>query len=159
MTRKQEAMDTMGQILQTNPALWSVAGDLFVKNMDWPGSETMAKRFEKMLDPKVLQDTDESPEAQVMRQQMEQMAQQMEQTTAQIQQLMQSYEMQKLAIDEQNSQIKAYEAETKRISATSAAMTPEQVQDIVQGTIAAALDMGDIVPLGGGPQVLQGTEQ
>ena len=146
MTRKQEAMDTMGQILQTNPALWGVAGDLFVKNMDWPGAETMAKRFEKMLDPKVLADTDESPEAQVMRQQMEQMAQAMEQTNAQIQQLMQSYEMQKLAIDEQNSQIKAYEAETKRISATSAAMTPEQVQDIVQGTIAAALDMGDIVP-------------
>jgi hypothetical protein len=159
MTRKQEAMDTMGQILQTNPALWSVAGDLFVKNMDWPGAETMAKRFAKMLDPKVLQDTDESPEAQVMRQQMEQMAQQMEQTTAQIQALMQSYEMQKLAIDEQNSQIKAYEAETKRISATSAAMTPEQVQDIVQGTIAAALDMGDIVPGNSPMQTLPGMEQ
>jgi hypothetical protein len=146
MTRKQEAMDTMGQILQTNPALWSVAGDLFVKNMDWPGAETMAKRFEKMLDPKVLQDTDESPEAQAMRMQMEQMAQEMEATTAQIQQLMQSYEMQKLAIDEQNAQIKAYDAETKRLSAMQAGMTPEQVQDIVQGTIAAALDMGDIVP-------------
>lgn len=146
MTRKQEAMDTMGQILQTNPALWSIAGDLFVKNMDWPGAESMAKRFEKMLDPKVLENTDTSPEAQVMRQQMEQMAQAMEQTNAQIQQLMQSYEVQKLAIDEQNAQIKAYEAETKRISATSQAMTPEQLQDIVQGTIAAALDMGDIVP-------------
>jgi hypothetical protein len=146
MTRKQEAMDTMGQILQTNPALWGVAGDLFVKNMDWPGAETMAKRFEKMLDPKVLADTDESPEAQVMRQQMEQMAQAMEQTNAQIQQLMQSYEMQKLAIDEQNSQIKAYEAETKRLSAMQAGLSPEQIQDIVQGTIAAALDTGDIVP-------------
>ena len=54
--------------------------------------------------------------------------------------------MQKLAIDEQNSQIKAYEAETKRIQATQANMTPEQIQDIVQGTIAAAIDMGDIVP-------------
>jgi hypothetical protein len=158
MTRKQEAMDTMGQILQTNPALWSVAGDLFVKNMDWPGAETMAKRFEKMLDPKVLQDTDESPEAQVMRQQMEQMAQQMEQTTAQIQALMQSYEMQKLSIDEQNAQIKAYDAETKRISATSASMTPEQIQDIVQGTIAAALDMGDIVPGNSPMQTLPGME-
>jgi hypothetical protein len=146
MTRKQEAMDTMGQILQTNPALWNVAGDLFVKNMDWPGAETMAKRFEKMLDPKVLQDTDESPEAQAMRMQMEQMAQEMEQTTAQIQALMQSYEMQKLAIDEQNSQIKAYEAETKRLSAMQSGLTPEQIQDIVQGTIAAALDTGDLVP-------------
>jgi len=54
--------------------------------------------------------------------------------------------MQKLAIDEQNTQIKAYDAETKRIQATSANMTPEQISDIVQGTIAAALDTGDIVP-------------
>lgn len=145
MTRKQEAMDTMGQILQTNPALWSVAGDLFVKNMDWPGAETMAKRFEKMLDPKVLENTDQSPEAQVMRQQMEQMAQAMEQTTAQIQALQQSYDMQKLAIDEQNSQIKAFEAETKRMQAFANSMSPEQISDIVQGTIAAALDTGDLV--------------
>ena len=145
MTRKQEAMDTMGQILQTNPALWSVAGDLFVKNMDWPGSETMAKRFEKMLDPKVLANTDGSPEAQAMRMQMEQMAQEMEATTAQIQAILQSYDMQKVQIDQVANQIKAFEAETKRIQATSEAMTPEQIQDIVQGTIAAAIDMGDIV--------------
>jgi hypothetical protein len=59
---------------------------------------------------------------------------------------MQSYEMQKLAIDQMNSQIKAYDAETKRLSAMQSGLTPEQVQDIVQGTIAAALDTGDIVP-------------
>jgi hypothetical protein len=158
MTRKQEAMDTMGQILQTNPALWGVAGDLFVKNMDWPGAETMAKRFEKMLDPKVLQDTDESPEAQAMRQQIVQMSQMMEQTNAQIQQLMQSYEMQKLAIDEQNAQIKAYDAETKRLSAMQAGLSPEQISDIVQGTIAAALDTGDIVPRNTPMQTLPGME-
>jgi len=145
MTRKQEAMDMMGQILQTNPALWSVAGDLFVENMDWPGSAEMAKRFQKMLDPKVLQNTDESPEAQIMRQQMNDMANQMEQTTQMIQQLQNSYDMQKLKIDEQNTQIKAFDAETKRIQATAANMTPEQIQDIVLGTVAAAMDTGDIV--------------
>ena len=156
MTRKQEAMDTMGQILQTNPALWGVAGDLFVKNMDWPGAETMAKRFEKMLDPKVLENTDESPEAQMMRQQIVQMSQMMEQTQQQIQAVMQSYEMQKLKIDEQNAQIKAYDAETKRLSAMQSGLTPEQVQDIVQGTIAAAMDSGDIVP---GSAPMQGMGQ
>jgi hypothetical protein len=67
--------------------------------------------------------------------------------------------MQKLAIDEQNSQIKAFEAETKRIQATSSAMTPEQMQDIVQGTIAAALDMGDIVPNMPPAQILPEFEQ
>ncbi len=146
MTKRQEAMDGMSMILQSNPQLWSVAGDLFIKNMDWPGAQEMAARFARILDPKVLEKTDESPEAQMMRAQMNDMANQMEQTTALIQQLQQSYDMQKLAIDEQNSQIKAYEAETKRIQVTQPAMTPEQIQDIVQGTIAAAIDMGDIVP-------------
>jgi hypothetical protein len=145
-TKRQEAMEAMQMILQTNPQLWAVAGDLFIKNMDWPGAQEMAARFAKTLDPKVLDNTDESPEAQMMRAQMNDMANQMEQTAALVQQLQQSYDMQKLAIDEQNTQIKAYDAETKRIQATSANMTPEQISDIVQGTIAAALDTGDIVP-------------
>ncbi len=159
MTKRQESMDAMATILQSNPQLWTVAGDLFIKNMDWPGAQEMAARFAKILDPKVLEGSDESPEAQMMRAQMNDMANQMEQTTAMIAQLQQSYDMQKLAIDEQNSQIKAYEAETKRIQVTQPAMTPEQIQDIVQGTIAAALDMGDIVPNMPQQQVLPGFEQ
>jgi hypothetical protein len=122
-----------------------VAGDLFIRNMDWPGAQEMAARFERVLDPAVIQNTDESPEAQIMRAQMETMAQEMEATTGQIQALIQSYEMQKLAIDEQNSQIKAFEAETKRMQAFANSMTPDQISDIVQGTIAAALDTGDLV--------------
>jgi hypothetical protein len=145
-TKRQEAMEAMQMILQTNPQLWAVAGDLFIKNMDWPGAQEMAARFAKTLDPKVLDNTDESPEAQMMRMQMNDMANQMEQTAALVQQLQQSYDMQKLAIDEQNTQIKAYDAETKRIQATAANMTPEQIQDIVMGTVAAAMDTGDIVP-------------
>jgi hypothetical protein len=145
-TKRQEAMEAMQMILQTNPQLWGVAGDLFIKNMDWPGAQEMAARFAKTLDPKVLDNTDDSPEAQMMRAQMNDMANQMEQTAALVQQLQQSYDMQKLAIDEQNTQIKAYDAETKRIQATSANMTPEQIQDIVMGTVAAALDTGDLVP-------------
>ena len=145
-TKRQEAMEAMQMILQTNPQLWGVAGDLFIKNMDWPGAQEMAARFAKTLDPKVLDNTDESPEAQMMRAQMNDMANQMEQTAALVQQLQQSYDMQKLAIDEQNTQIKAYDAETKRLQAMQSGLSPEQISDIVQGTIAAALDTGDIVP-------------
>ena len=50
------------------------------------------------------------------------------------------------------SKIKAFDAETKRISATMAGMTMEQIQDIVMGTMAAAQDMGDLIP----PQGMQG---
>lgn len=69
----------------------------------------------------------------------------MEQVNGMVAQLQQSYDMQKLAIDEQNAQIKAYDAETKRMQAFANSMQPDQIQDIVMGTIAAALDTGDLV--------------
>ena len=57
-TKRQEALEAMAQLLQGNPQLWAVAGDLFVKNMDWPGAQEMSKRFAKTIDPKILQDDD-----------------------------------------------------------------------------------------------------
>jgi len=62
-----------------------------------------------------------------------------------LQQVQQSFEARDLQIKEFEAQVRAYDAETKRISATAAAMTPEQVQDIVMGTIAASIDTGDLV--------------
>jgi len=138
MTKRQEALDAMSMLLQSNPQLWSVAGDLFVKNMDWPGAQEMAKRFAKIIDPKVLEGEDQSPEMQAAKMQMEALIKDLNQMAGMLQRVEQSVEAQEL-------QIKAYDAETKRISAVQAGMTPEQIQDIVMGTIAAALDTGDLV--------------
>ena len=60
----------MSQLLQGNPQLWAVAGDLFIKNMDWPGAQEMAARFKKILDPKVLSEGDQSPEMMAAQQQL-----------------------------------------------------------------------------------------
>ena len=46
-TKRQEALESMAQLLQGNQQLWQVAGDLFVKNMDWPGAQDLAKRLQK----------------------------------------------------------------------------------------------------------------
>ena len=54
-------------------------------------------------------------------------------------------EAQDLAIKEQEANIKAYDAETKRISAVQASMTPEQIQDIVMGTVHGMMDSGDLI--------------
>jgi hypothetical protein len=61
-----------------------------------------------------------------------------------------SLEVQESERKDYEAQIKAFDAETKRISAVQAGMTFEQIQDIVRGTIAAALDTGDLI--GGAPQ-------
>mgnify|MGYP003345629073 FL=1 len=145
MTKRQESMDAMSQILQGNPNLWAVAGDLFVKNMDWPGAQEMAQRLRKTIDPKLLADADNDPALQAANQQIQAMAQEMQQMHQMLMNVNQSIEAKDVAVKEFEAKIKAFDAETKRISATMAGMTPEQIQDIVMGTMAAAMDAGDLV--------------
>ena len=143
-TKRQEALESMAQLLQGNPQLWQVAGDLFVKNMDWPGAQDLAKRLQKMLDPKVMADED-NPALVAANQQMEAMNAEMQQMFKMLQNVQQSMEAKEMHIKQFEAEIKAYQAETQRISAVQAGMTPEQIQDIVMGTIAAAVDAGDLI--------------
>lgn len=145
MTKRQEALDAMSQILQSNPQLWAVAGDLFIKNMDWPGAQEMAERFKKILDPKVLATGDETPEMAAAQQQMEAMAQELNRMVDIIEGVQADVAKREVDIKEYKAQVDAYDAETKRISAMQAGMTEEQIQDIVMGTIAGALDTGDLI--------------
>jgi hypothetical protein len=141
-TKRQEALESMAQLLQGNPQLWQVAGDLFVKNMDWPGAQDLAKRFKKTIDPKVLAD-DDDPALAAANQQMEAMAAEMENMFQMLQNVNKSMEVRDLEIKEQANQIKAFDAETKRISAVQAGMTEQQIQDIAMGVVAAAMESND----------------
>ena len=145
MTKRQESMEAMSQILQGNPQLWQVAGDLFVKNMDWPGAQEMAKRLQKTIDPKLLQDNDENPALEAANQQIQAMGQEMEQMHQMLQNVAKSIEAQEQQRKDYEAEIKAYQAETQRISAVQAGMSEEQIQDIVAGTIAAAMQTGDLI--------------
>jgi hypothetical protein len=144
MTKRQEALDSMSQLLQGNPALWAVAGDLFIKNMDWPGAQEMSKRFAKTIDPKLLETDDKSPALQAAEQQMQAMGQEMEMMHKMLQNVHQSVEMQDLERKNFEATIKAFDAETKRISAVQASMSPEQIQDIVMGTVHGMITSGDL---------------
>jgi hypothetical protein len=144
MTKRQESLDAMSRLLQGNPQLWAVAGDLFVKNMDWPGAQEMAARFAKTIDPKLLSDEDD-PALQAANQQMQAMAKEMDQMHMMLQNVSKSMEAQDLQVKQFDSQVKAYDAETKRISAVQAGMSPEQIQDIVLGTVHGMITSGDLV--------------
>ena len=155
-TKRQEALEAMAQLLQGNPQLWQVAGDLFVKNMDWPGAQEMAKRFKKTIDPKLMSDSDENPELQAAQQQMEAMGQEMEQMHQMIQNVGKSIEMQDMKRKDYEAEIKAYQAETQRISAVQAGMTEQQIQDIAMGVVAAAMESND--QIGGIPEMREQQE-
>jgi hypothetical protein len=144
-TKRQEALEAMAQLLQGNPQLWQVAGDLFVKNMDWPGAQEMAKRFAKTIDPKLMGDAEDNPALAAAQQQMQAMGQEMEQMHQMIQNFGKSVETRDLEIKEFESTIKAFDAETKRIAAVQASMSPEQIQDIVMGTLHGMITSGDLV--------------
>ena len=144
-TKRQEALEAMAQLLQGNPQLWQVAGDLFVKNMDWPGAQEMAKRFAKTIDPKLMGDSEDNPGLAAAQQQMQAMGQEMEQMHTMLQNVSKSMDMRELEIKEFDSQVKAFDAETKRLSAIQASMSPEQIQDIVMGTVHGMITSGDLV--------------
>ena len=145
LTKRQEALDAMSLLLQSNPQLWSIAGDLFIKNMDWPGAQEMAKRFAKAIDPKILSDEDKSPELQAAEQQIQAMGQELDQVHQMLQNVGKSIEMQEQRRKDFEAEIKAYQAETQRIQATADAMTPDQIQDIVLGTVHGMITSGDLV--------------
>jgi hypothetical protein len=147
-TKRQEALDAMSQLLQGNPELWAVAGDLFVKNMDWPGAQEMAKRFARTIDPKLL-GNDDDPALQAANQQIQALMQEMQQMAGMLQNVQQSIEARSVEIDEFKAQsdanIKSYEAETRRLQAASAGMQPEQVQEVVMQTLRDVMTAGDMV--------------
>ena len=144
-TKRQEALEAMAQLLQGNPQLWAVAGDLFIKNMDWPGAQEMSQRFAKTIDPKLMSNADEDPALQAAQQQMQAMSQEMAQMHQMVQNMGQTVEVQDMKRKDYEAQIKAYQAETQRISAVQASMSPEQIQDIVMGTVHSMITSGDLV--------------
>ena len=150
-TKRQEALEAMGQLLQGNPDLWAVAGDLFVKNMDWPGAQEMAKRFAKTIDPKLMSDGEDNPELQAAQQQIQAMGQEMEQMHQMIQNVGKSIEMQEQRRKDYEAEIKDYQAQTQRITATQAGMNEQQIQDIAMGVVAAALESNG--QIGGIPEM------
>jgi len=56
-TKRQEAAQGMLDLAKVYPPLWQLAGDIFVKELDWPGKDAIAKRLEKAL-PAGVKDPD-----------------------------------------------------------------------------------------------------
>lgn len=87
-TKRQEAAASMLEMGKANPQLTQVAGDLMVKNMDWPGAQEIAERLKKTLPPGLAEDDKEKKEQipQQVKMQMEQMNQMIDQLTQQLNQ-------------------------------------------------------------------------
>lgn len=85
-TKRQEAVNSMLEVTRAYPQLAAVAGDLLVKNMDWPGAQEFAERIKKTLPPNIIDDG-KGPKKDIppqIQQQIQQMSQLIEQLTGQL---------------------------------------------------------------------------
>jgi len=144
----------MIEMVQANPALMQIAGDLMVKNMDWPGAEELSERLKLTLPPEI-QKAEAAKKQQTMPPEMQQAMQQFEASMQQIQQQLDqtmqvaeelkmentklkndnSYKEKETVIKAVLAEVSAYDSETKRLQVMQQAMTPEQIQKIVMQTL------------------------
>lgn len=84
-SRRQEAVSSILDLVKSFPQLMTMAGDILVGNMDWPGAKEIANRLKASLPPN-LQNADEDsplpPEVQQMLVQMHATVQQLQQELA-----------------------------------------------------------------------------
>lgn len=110
-TQRQEAAEAMIQLSQANPQLMQIAGDLMIRNMDWPGSEEIADRLKLMLPPQIAQaeqkEEGQSPEVQAIMAQAQQAMQQRDEQIQQAEQMIQQMgqELQQLKSQADNKQM------------------------------------------------------
>lgn len=149
-TKREEAAAQMMELGRMFPPMMQVAGDLLVKNLDWPGADDIADRLKAMLPPQLQ---GQSPQVMQMRQQMQQMDQMAKQAVGQLnqqiahlqQQLQQekSHDAQAMLqadIDRKKLEIDEYNAVTNRMKVTAPAMTPQDIQMLVMQTVRQALE-------------------
>lgn len=55
-TKRMEAAETLGELATKNPRVMELAGDIILKNMDFPGAEEVAKRWERTIPEQVKSD-------------------------------------------------------------------------------------------------------
>ncbi len=80
-SRRQEAAESMIELIKAYPAFAQVTGDLMVRMMDWPMSSEIADRLKSMLPPGLQGDQSENipPQAQAQMAQLQQQVQQYQQ--------------------------------------------------------------------------------
>ncbi|MCA8919448.1 MAG: hypothetical protein KDB32_10245, partial [Planctomycetes bacterium] len=148
-TKREEAASGMLEMGKMFPPMMQVAGDLLVKNLDWPGADDIADRL-KMLLPPQLQGAD--PRLQQMQQQMQAMGQQFQQASGEMHKRIQMLETENSAIkadkhiDAQKIDVDRYKAETDRMQALQAAINPQAIQQLVVQTVAQLLSPEQVIP-------------
>lgn len=83
-TRLQQGNDQLGQLLQAEPQLVQVLGDIWMNFQEWPGHKEAAKRLKKMLPPQLQDRPEGEPDPQQLQQQLQQAGQMLQMLTKEL---------------------------------------------------------------------------
>jgi hypothetical protein len=98
-TKRQEAAETMLELMTKAPIVGQAAPDLMVKNMDFAGNTEVADRIKKLLDPKLTDDGKKSPIPPQLQAQMDQMGKMIEQLTAELNEAKNPLELKRMELE------------------------------------------------------------
>jgi hypothetical protein len=121
-TQREEARESMMQLLSAFPQAAMVTGDLVVEAMDWPNADVFAKRLKSLLPPGVVDDK-QDPRIAQMTQQMQGMEQVINQLMAGREEAQAKLDEErlhnqaKIQLDSRKIDIDAMRAETDRMEA------------------------------------------
>jgi hypothetical protein len=131
MTRQAEAAAEIGELVNGNPQMMSLLGDVWVKMRNIPNADKLARRFEAMLPPQVRAAESEN---QQLAPEVQQVLQQAQQEIEQLQQALKDAEsgMAKAKLD---AQVKlAIEASRREGAEETARIAAEGRQDVAELT-------------------------
>lgn len=98
-TKRQEAAENMMGMVQANPQLMQVIGDLVWKSFDFPGAQEAAERIKKTIPPNLLDNKDQKPVPPEIQAQLQQQSQMIEELTKQANESAKALEMKSLEIE------------------------------------------------------------
>lgn len=171
-TKRQEFVHSALGLVQSQPQLMNIIGDLLVKNMDWPGNLAIAERLKKMLPPQLQEPVDGKDIPPQVQQQMGQMREMIQKLTGQLQQQNQlintkrleleskeRIEYEKLAADFRLELMRtdalhsktAFTEEIRTLLAHMKTMPPSPGIDPNAGANGAAQPAANQPPIGGSP--------
>ncbi len=98
-TKRQQDSANMATLLQGNPDLWKVAGDLMVKAMDWPDAQQLSDRLKKILPPELQDNDGEQVIPPQVKQQLDQSGQMIEQLTQTVHKLQDEIDTKRMELE------------------------------------------------------------
>lgn len=157
-SKRQQAADTLIQVTQAQPELFSVVGDLLFKAMDIPYSQEISDRLRANMDPSILGDDPMAAKLQQASQAMKQLEDQLMTLSAALEdkkkdtKFEQAVKVQELELKRDELQIKAAEtqatiekikAETQNINQAALAPVSQAIMEIAGQVqdVGQALDM------------------